>query len=123
MTESPNEITIDGALYVRKDSLPKPTDISSPHLKLFSRELISDECNVMCLGSLELKGTWISSRLTFAYLEKAVKILKELKPESVDIIFGNDYPVILGKLDKKECKASGIVIAPRVLEGETGGVL
>lgn len=116
------KIVMNGVTYLSeryvKEEYTKNTDIKTdtkPYLNIKDRgQLILDNKNVMGIGSADLSGEWFKSRYSIEYLEKALKMLKVMEIEIVDLIVAKDYPVLIGKVDKDNGKFAGFVIAPRV---------
>ena len=56
-------------------------------------------------------------RLSVKYLEKALKILRIMEKEEIDIFVTKDFPCVLGSYDSEREEIAGIIIAPRI-EGD-----
>lgn len=104
------EIEVNGKKYILKEDIEK--EFVKKENKFSVIDISTDDSAVMGFGSAELQGEWIRSRIAVDYLENAVKCFKELKIESVDVVFTKEYPVVFGRI--KNNRVSGIIIAPRI---------
>ena len=65
------------------------------------------------MGSLDLTGHHlVTARYRLAYLETAIKSLKTIGVEYVDLVYKYKFPLLLGNINHKRTKASGLFIAP-----------
>jgi hypothetical protein len=65
------------------------------------------------MGNIDLSGhTFITCRYRREYLETALKCLKTIGVEYVDVIYKEDFPLMFGNINKKKTKASGVFVAP-----------
>ena len=65
------------------------------------------------MGSLDLTGQHlVTARYRLAYLETAIKSLKTIGVEYVDVVYKEKYPLLLGNINKQQTKAHGVFIAP-----------
>jgi len=80
--------------------------------------LETDELRVIGIGTAEIKGYSVITKLSLDYLERAIKIVKELhKGEigiTIDIALGGDSPLVIGEYNEKTSAIAGVIIAPRV---------
>ena len=83
----------------------KKTEIISPVLT--DREIVSG-LGVVHIGE---KGNLV--RLGTRYLERALKVLKVMDKDEVDIFITDDFPCVLGSYDSKKREIVGVIIAPR----------
>jgi len=90
----------------------------SKEFKPLNKVIETDECVIAGIGAFELKGYSVVMSVSLDYLKRAIKMIEILhkgeKDVSIDIAIAEDYPLIIGKYNKKNRKMSGIVIAPRV---------
>ncbi len=81
-------------------------------LKFKGKEIYPTSYAYFGVGSAELSGDWFKSTYSVDLLEKAIKVIKTLGEDKVDLLYTKDYPLILGKV--KEGVASGVFLSPRV---------
>jgi hypothetical protein len=127
-------ITVDGKEYVDKKSyelLEKRLDMQHGYQKelanlraklegkptmtlMKGQEACLDNTNSIGLGSSELSGTWVKTSISIEFMQRVVAALKNLKIDTVHMVFANDYPVVFGSFNEKTNVVSGIIVAPRV---------
>jgi len=76
--------------------------------------VFTNDDSVMALGILKLSDKYRVVRIGVEYLQKAVKIAKEMGSPSVDIAVANDMPFALGEYDEDKNEVAGILIAPKI---------
>jgi hypothetical protein len=113
-------ITINGKEYVSKQDYDnKPSGNSEPKLSFDLKAVLMDEANVLGVGSAKVGSQCIHVRLSTEYIERVIKCLKDMSLdkkglESVDLVWADDYPVVIGRYDEKTKYVSGFILAPRV---------
>lgn len=112
------EIVIDENVYILKTKHEKLLDEAKAASKsdFGILDIHMDPSNVFGLGTAQLTGEWVSSRISLDLLKRALTILEKLGNNSVDIVFTKDHPVIFGTLEANKQKVSGVIMAPRVDE-------
>lgn len=113
-------IQINGIDYIKKDDVEKEykknEDVNKPNFKEVGLHLL-DNCGIMAMGNVKLDGKWSVVKVTIAYLEKSLKIMKLMETnkerDSITIAVGTDYPLCIGEINDNNM-FSGVVIAPRV---------
>lgn len=112
-------IQLNGKEYINKADVEQEYVLKNSVEKQRFEDLslnLTDEANVMGMGSCKLVGDWKVVKISIDYLEKSIKALKlmtcDKKRESLVIAISKDYPLCIG--DIKQDKFSGIIIAPRL---------
>jgi len=86
-------------------------------VKIDERTVLMDEVGVQAIVNAEIDNYTIVN-VSVRLLEKAVKALKSLDIEHVDVAVGQDAPLIFGKFDKENNRIVGIAIAPRIINDD-----
>lgn len=112
------EMEINGKKYIELDvykELKEQLKQKSPpeNIKFISAGYTDPAC-VMALGSVEVSPNYFKVNLSLNYLEKALKIIKELDKVTVHICMAKDSPICIGNYDEDKNICSGVVLAPRV---------
>jgi len=117
-------INFNGKEYVLKEEFDKlkldDNNFKSGFKFLSNGCNIMDEANVMALGHFKIDGGFIATKISISYLEKAIKILKQMSlnknsysGDYLSLAYKKDFPMIIGRIND-DGEAIGIVIAPRV---------
>jgi len=104
-------ITVDGTEYVSKKDYDNKLIIEEK-IKISKPYLIHEDL-ILGVGSSKLTGEWIRVKIDIVYLEQAIRILKQIGVDVIDLCFTTDCPLCLGEVDKMG-KFAGVMIAPRI---------
>ena len=108
------EIEINGRKYISEEDVEKNYVTKELGFKQIIPPVL-DDLKICGIGSFEIKGEWVKSRVAVEFLLNVANALKSLKIDSVDIVFAKDNPVLFGTL--KDNKVAGFAIAPRIDNG------
>jgi hypothetical protein len=109
------EMEINGKKYIELDvynELKKQIKSPPESIKFISAGYTDPAC-VMALGSVEVSPNYFKVNLSLSYLEKALKIVKQLDKDTVHICMAKDSPICIGNYDEDKNICSGVVLAPR----------
>lgn len=116
-------INFNGKEYVLKEDVDKELKNSNSatggSFKILSKDCnFMDEVNVMALAHVKLGDGYIGTKISTAYLERALKVMNAMRTnkDSYDYItlaWKNQYPAVIGRINDFG-EAVGIIIAPRV---------
>jgi len=101
--------------YVHRDDVKSEKKTGFKVIK----PLLKDENYIMAIGTTEVGDDAIVGKYSTERIEKAIKIVKNLSYskkglENIHLIYNKNQPLILGTLDEKSGKASGVILAPIV---------
>jgi len=106
------KIEIDGKTYVPIEELDTKSKGNKFSIKKHS--MLMDAANVMAMGSCNMTGDWVETKIDFNYLESIIKAFKVLGiKESISLVWSKDLPVGIGRVND-EGSFNGIILAPRV---------
>ena len=87
-------------------------------IRYVNNVLKTDGGRIMGIGTAEIKGYNVVTKVSIEYLERAIKIIKTLHEGeggiSIDVAIAGNFPLIIGEYDEETNSIAGVIIAPRV---------
>ena len=115
-------IDINGEKYILKVDVDKELEKIKQKESKFSVIKpygLADLAHVMAMGTVQLDSNSKATRISYDYLNHAIKIIKEMGCDEVVIaIISEEEPIIIGREIDENNRLSGLIIAPIVKEEE-----
>lgn len=87
-------------------------------LRIVNEILETDKYVIAGIGTAEIKGYNVVTKISLDYLERAIRVIKALhkgeKDIVIDIAIAGDSPLVIGEYNKDTKSIAGVMIAPRI---------
>jgi len=86
--------------------------------RIVNEILETDECVIAGIGTAEIKGYNVVTKVSLDYLERAIRVIKALhkgeKDITIDIAITDKSPLVIGEYNEDTNSIAGVLIAPRI---------